>query len=90
MSATLVAFSRLFESACSESLSREARWMGCTFFPEVIDSEIAEEQQQHLLSLSQQQLSCAITQQDASDSTVMAMFFLTCGQNNLQTAIHDL
>lgn len=47
--------------------------MGRTIFtPKVIDSKIAEEQQQHLLGLSQQQLSCAITQQDASDYAVMA------------------
>lgn len=42
----------------------------------VIDSEIVEEQQQHLLSLSLPQLSSAITQQQASKEVVAGRDFL--------------
>lgn len=71
----------------SEFFSRKARWMACsppTPHPplKVIDSEIVEEQQQHLLSLSLPQLSSAITQQQASKEVVSGHDFLTRGQNN--------
>lgn len=69
-----------------KSFSIKARWMGYIFLY-VIDLEIVEEQQQHLLSLSQPQLFLAITQQEGStvvflpnphcqhDSLIHCLFF---------------